>query len=88
MPNLLRFVMTDGASIVAACEPVLHNVAQTNLSLEGGLEQEASVHQFLTFVRDDSVESVHSNRVRAILPVERDFQVPSDTAVFRFALIA
>lgn len=88
MPNLVRFVMKDGASIVAACEADHRQVPQTDLSLAIGPEDNASPHQFVTFVCDDSVENVPTENVRAIFTVERDFQVPDDSTVFRFALIA
>ena len=86
MPNLLLFVMRDGTSKVAACELDRRHVSQSDLSLTG--LDDAPAQPFVTFVSDDGVESVPSESVRAILPVERDFQIPIDTSVFRFALIA
>ena len=71
--HLVRFILTDGASIIASCEPAM--------GLGGGRAT------MVTLTRDETVERIPLGSLDAILPWDAQVPMPSDTAVYRFAMI-
>lgn len=73
--SLVRFVLTDGASIIA--------------NLEGSRDAKADrvVEPMITFTADHEVAHIPSRRVEAILPVDGRLPMPRDASIFSFATI-
>lgn len=73
--SLVRFVLEDGASVIANWDPA---------GLAGATQGGAAV---VALTDEESVRQLPAGRVEAILAVDRGVPIPGDAAIFRFATL-
>ena len=75
MSPLMRFVLSDGESIIASCE-----------HLEAGYAALRRGSDLITLVGEDGTAEIPVRKIEALLPLEPQVPLPNTASLYCFAL--